>query len=350
MKKFGAIMNHLFSKQQARISLMVFTGLLVFSSPVVARVGVGQANEAKGLVSRPAQNAVTGQWTAEFKRDKPGELQMTYHRRSESGSSFSMSSYAFALGELQGLTAEAALSPRTNVNFNLVREAGTFACEGFFREGKGAGFWSFTASRSFAAAMRERGYDNLTDEDLLRAAFNKLTTKFIEDLKSAGYERLEFKQLLRASSHGVTPDFIRELQSAGYQNLTMEQLVRARNHNINARYVKEVQAMGFDKQPLEKLIRLRNHRITQEFVNRMRSAGYDGLSIEQLIRLKNHDITPEFVNGVKAAGYSDIPPESAIRLKNHKVDGEYIQRVKARGFTNLTLEQIIKLRSRDIIK
>jgi uncharacterized protein (UPF0335 family) len=348
MKKFRATMNHLLSKKRTRISLMAFAGLLAFSS--LALAGVESGGASNGLAQAPAQNAIAGQWTAEFKRDKPDELQMTYHRRSETGSSFSISSYTIALGELQGLTADAALSSRANVNFNLVRPAGTFACEGFFREGKGAGFWTFMPSQSFAAAMRDRGYGNLTDEDLLRAAFHRLTTNFIEELKSVGYDRLEFRQLLRAASHRVTPEFIREMQAAGYQNLTMEQLVRARNHNIDGRYVKDVRAMGFDKQPLEKLIRLRSHRITQEFINRMRAAGYDGLSIEQLIRLKNHDITPEFVNGVKAEGYPDLPVESAIRLKNHKVDGEYIRRVKARGFTDLTLEQLVRLRSRDIIK
>jgi len=347
MKKFQTAMNHLLTNKQTRIAFMFFAGLLAFSAFVFANVnGGGKVNAVHSI---PAQSTLTGQWTAELNRNRPGEIQLTYHRRSEGGG-FSMSGGTVPLGELQGLTAEAALSARENVNFNVVRQAGTFACEGYFREGKGAGFWTFTPSQSFVSAMRERGYDNLTDEDLLRAALHKLTTNFIEDLKSAGYDRLAFTQLLRASSHGVTAEFIREMQSAGYQDLSMEELVRARNHNVDSRYVKEVRAMGFDKQPLEKLIRLRNHDITPDFINRMRSAGFDGLSIEQLIRLKNHDITPEFVNGVKAEGYSDIPVESAIRLKNHDVDREYIRRVKARGFTDLTLEQIIRLRSRDIVK
>jgi uncharacterized protein (UPF0335 family) len=347
MKKLRTAMNHLFTRKQTRITLMSFVGLLAFSAFVFAKVNSG--GEAGGLPFVPAQNTITGQWTAELIRNKPGEIHFMYHRRSETGG-FSMTGGTVLLSELQGLSADAALSARESVNFNVVRQAGTFACEGYFREGKGAGFWTFTPSQSFVSAMRERGYDNLTDEDLLRAALHKLTTNFIEDLKSAGYERLEFRQLLRASSHGVTAEFIREMQSAGYQGLTMEQLVRARNHNVDSRYVKEVRAMGFDKQPLEKLIRLRNHDITQDFINRMRSAGFDGLSIEQLIRLKNHDITPEFVNGLKAEGYSDIPVESAIRLKNHDIDREYIRRVKARGFNDLTLEQIIRLRTREIIK
>lgn len=347
MKKFQRTSDHFLTKTRGRISLPAFALMLAFFA--FACADVNSASRIGGLYTVQAQNDLSGQWTAELSRSKPGEIQMTYHRRSDGGG-FNMSGNTVSLGELQGLTAEAALAAKSNVNFNVVRQAGTFACEGYFREGKGAGFWTFTPNQSFVSAMRDRGYGNLTGEDVLRAALRNLTTNFIEELKSGGYDRLEFKQLLRASSHAITLDFIREMQSAGYSNLTLEELIRARNHNINSRYVSEARAMGFDKQPLEKLIRLRNHDITQDFINRMRSAGFDNLSIEQLIRLKNHEITPEFVNGLKAEGYSDIPVETAVRLKNHDVDRDYVRRVKARGFTDLTLEQIIRLRSREIIK
>ena len=347
MKKSQTALSHFLTTKQTRMTALACAGLLAFSAFVSASIeSAGKVNASHAV---QAQNTITGQWTAELSRQKPGEIQMTYHRRSESGG-FNMTGGRVALGELQGLTAEAAFSSRANVNFNVIRQAGTFACEGYFHEGKGAGFWTFTPSRSFLSAMRERGYGDLTDEDMLRAALHRLTTNFIEEMKSAGYDRLEFKQLLRASSHGITPEFIREMKSAGYEGLSMEQLIRARNHNINGQYVKEVRAMGFDEQPLEKLIRLRNHEITRDFIDRMRSAGFDNLSIEQLIRLRNHDITPEFVSGLKAEGYADIPVETAIRLKNHEIDGAYIRRVKARGFNDISLEQLIRLRRGDIVK
>jgi uncharacterized protein (UPF0335 family) len=347
MKKFRTAMSHFLTKKQARVSLLSFAVMLTFST--VACANVNSAGRISGLYAVQAQSDLSGQWTAELNRNKPGEIQMTYHRRTEGGGN-SMWGKTVSLGELQGLTAEAVLAAKSNVNFNVVRQAGTFACEGYFREGKGAGFWTFTPNQSFVSAMRDRGYSNLTGEDLLRAALHNLTTNYIEDLKAAGFDRLEFKQLLRASSHTITAEFIREMHSAGYSGLSMEQLIRARNHEINSQYVREVRSMGFDKQPLETLIRLRNHEITQDFINRMRTAGFDNLSIEQLIRLKNHEITPEFVNGLKAEGYPDIPVETAVRLKNHEVDRDYIRRVKARGFTDLSLEQIIRLRSREIIK
>lgn len=334
-----------------RAPFALAVALLAFSALACATAdGAVDASLFFAKVTPPRPQAqLSGEWVAEFRRNKPGEIHFTFHRRSEGGG-VSMTGDSLSLSEFQGLGADAATAARTNVNFSIVREAGTFQCEGFFREGKGAGFWTLTPNQNFVAAMRGRGYDRLSDEDLLRAALHNLTTKFADELKAAGYDRLTFEQLNRAITHDVTPQYVREMQGAGYQGLTMEELVRARNHDVDAAYVRQVRAMGFDRQPLEKLIRLRNHDITQEFINQMRAAGFDDLSAEKLIRLKNHDITPEFVNGLKEEGYAQISAEEAIRLKNHDVDRDYIRRVKAKGFTGLSLEQLIKLRNNDIIQ
>jgi uncharacterized protein (UPF0335 family) len=343
MKNIQTTAYRLFKKTAMSLAFIVTT------LSISAYGFVTASGESDLMTAQAAQNALSGEWTAEFKRSKIGEIQFTFHRRSEKGG-MSMTGDTLSLNEFQGLSQEIASSARANVNFNIVREAGVFACEGFFREGKGAGFWSLTPNQTFVSAMRGRGYESLTDEDLLRAALHNLTTKYVDDLKSAGYERLDFKQLNRAATHNITPQFIREMQSAGYQGLTMDELIRARSHNINGEYVKEVRAMGFDKQPLATLIRLRSHEITQEFINQMRSAGFENLSIEQLIRLKNHNITPDFVNDVKAEGYAQITPETAVRLKNHNVDRDFIRRVKAKGFTDISLEQIIRLRNHNIVQ
>jgi uncharacterized protein (UPF0335 family) len=348
MKKFKTTAQRFLIKQQSRIPVMLLMGLLALSTLILSAGSASRANNQPPSELQ-AQTALSGQWIAEIDASKPNAIKLMFTRQSDKGGSYMASDY-ISRDELQGFPSGAASSAKVNVNFRIVREAGTFDCEGYFNAGKGAGLWKLTPSQSFISAMRGRGYDNLTDEDLLRAALHNLTTKLIEDLKTVGYDRLEFRQLLRAASHEITPAYVREMQAAGYQGLSMEQIIRARNHEIDGRYVKEVQAMGFDKQPLESLIRLRNHDITQEFINQMRSAGFDNLSIEELIRLKNHDITPEFVNGLKAEGYSDISVATAVRLKNHEIDRDFIRRAKARGFTNITLDQLIKLRSNDIIK
>jgi uncharacterized protein (UPF0335 family) len=299
--------------------------------------------------AQTSQKAITGTWNAEYNPAKPSEIQFTFQRRSERGG-FSMSGNNLPLAEFQGLTADALTSARTDVNFSIVREAGTFACEGYFSSGKGTGFWTLTPNEKFISQMRSRGYDNLSDENLLSAALHNLTIKFIEDLKSAGYDKLTFEELRRARTHDITPQYIRDLKSAGFENLTVEQIIRARNHDIDAAYVNEAKAMGFERQPLETLIRMRNHEITSEFISQMKSAGFENLSIEQLIRLKNHKITPEFVGEIKAEGFAEVAPETAIRLKNHEVDRDFIRRARAQGYNNATLEELIRLRNRGVVK
>src|ERR1044072_1169267 len=189
-----------------------------------------------------AGSVIDGQWFAEVSTKKPGKMYFSFQRRVDQGGDHynMMSSRDMPLGEFQGLPADLLSASKTSVNFSIVREAGTFQCEGVFNEGKGVGFWTLTPSAKFISAMRERGYDNLTEQNLLSAAMNNITAKFSDDLKSAGYGGLTFEQLRRAVTHDLSPQYIRELRSAGYENLTIEELVRARNHDIDTAYLREV--------------------------------------------------------------------------------------------------------------
>jgi hypothetical protein len=272
------------------------------------------------IYAQVSAKTVKGEWVAEYNRAKPGEIYFMLQRRT-ANEGFNMSSDNLSLNELRGLPADALSAAKTDVNFNIVREAGTFACEGFFSNGKGTGFWTLTPSEKFVAALRARGYDNLSADELLRAAFHNLTIGFVEELRNAGYDGVPFNEILRA-----------------------------RSHDVDAAYIREVKAMGFEKQPLEKLIRMRNHDITAEFVNEMKAAGFANLSIDQLIRLQNHEITLAFINELKAEGYENVPAETVIRLKNHDIDRDFIRRAKAQGYGNATPEELIRLSNRGMVK
>lgn len=325
----------------AALSIAGFLAILV-----VIMISADNSINVRAQVS---QKTLSGEWTAKLYPNKKDEIHFTFQRRSEKGG-FNMTGDNLPLGQLHGLPTEALSSARTDVSFNIVREAGTFVCEGFFSEGKGAGFWTLKPNERFISQMRARGYDNLTEENLLSAALHDLTGKFIDDLKTAGYDKLTFEQLRRAKTHDITLQYVRELKSAGFENLTMEQMIRARNHDIDADYVNRAKAMGFERQPLETLIRMRNHDITAEFVDQMKTVGFENLSIEQLIRLKNHDITSAFIRELNEEGYANVSAESAIRLKNHDVDREFIRRAKSQGYNNVSLEELIRLRNRGVVK
>lgn len=343
--------NHFLSERQQRLAVIFTVVLLALSFLLIVAVKSGATVVVHIPVTLQSQGTIKGSWTTQVSSKRPDQVQITFSRSSDKGDYNNTMGESFSLTELQGLNgADAATSSRSSVAFSLVREAGTVQCEGSFSQGRGAGFWTFTPNASFVSSMNSRGYTNLDDEDLLRAAFHNLTSKYIDELKSAGYDKLTFDQVVRAAGHEITTAYIRELRDAGFTNLTMDDIIRASNHEIDSKYVAQVGAMGFGKQSLDDVIRLRNHEIDQPYIEQMKSAGFSGLSADELIRLKNHEVTPEFVSDIKAEGYSTITADQAIRLKSHDIDRDFIRHAKSQGYPNATLDDIIRLSSRGTIK
>lgn len=185
-----------------------------------------------------------GEWTADKTRSKAGEIHFTFNRPSPKGG-WNMSGETFKMADLQGVSAaQIEGATRTDINFTIVGDAGSFACEGMFREGRGTGFWTFAPSEAFRADMSRRGYGPLSDEDLMRAALNRLTRKYVDDLKAVGFDKVEYKELLRASGDGVTPGFIRDVRAAGFADATLAQFARAADNGVTAAFIREVRDAG----------------------------------------------------------------------------------------------------------
>ena len=323
---------------------LIFACLLAFSVTAAALLGTSFVTPRAA-----AQEKLTGEWIADFSRKNPDEVQFTtIHRTARGG--MNNSGDGILLSQLQGLTREQAFGAKTDVTFRIVREAGTFDCEGFFKQGKGAGFWSLTPNPAFIAGMRERGYANLSTEDLYHSARFDITLKSVDDIKAAGFDKLAFKDLFEASIFKVTSEFVREMKAAGFENLTLKQLIEARIFKIDAEYVKEVQAMGFERQPLKMLVEMKIAKITPEFIRQMRALGFENLTLRDLNELGIHQVSPEFVEGIKAEGFAAVTARQAIELKIHGVDREYIRRVRAKGFNDVTLRQLVDLRINNIVK
>jgi hypothetical protein len=217
MKKIRTTSNQFLThKQKARLLILCFTVMFAFVSFAITD-SIGTISENGFMTAKAAQKQTKGAWSSELKE---GKLQISFTRNT-SKKGFNNSSAYFSIGELQGLLPEAISSTKTTVKFNIMREAGTFVCKGYFSEGRGTGFWTFTANQNFVSTMRGRGYRNLTEDDLYYAALYNINSKLIEDLKVAGYNRLSFENLLEAGMFNVTPEFIQLWRSAGFKNLSL---------------------------------------------------------------------------------------------------------------------------------
>src|SRR5258708_1243527 len=100
---------------------------------------------------------ITGQWIIDG-IGVPDQVELTLHRSiGKSGSSTNSSS--FPVKGFLGLSRAQMDSPQgAMTRFQMVRDAGTLACEGYFKQGNGAGTFTFSQDSGFMSEMRKLAY------------------------------------------------------------------------------------------------------------------------------------------------------------------------------------------------
>jgi hypothetical protein len=267
-----------------------------------------------------AQSVITGDWTADTKKEKSDEIHLSFERKTEKGGRNQHGSN-FAYEDLQGLNR--AETQNGKVSFRLVREAGTIECEGSFVNGRGSGTFRFLGNQSFVDAMRSRGFDfaksakhgsHDVNDRLFTATTLNLTTAFADDLKSADFGPLDVDDLFKAVIFKITPQFMAEMKATGFPNLDLEDLVKARIFKIDAEFVRKVREMGFGTE-----------------------------SFESLVKFSIFKVTPEFLNELKNEGLTDLTAEDVVKLRIFKIDATYIRESRAEE-PNMTVEQLVQRR------
>lgn len=269
------------------------------------------------------QSAITGEWTASTKQEKPDKIHISFERRHENGGK-SQNGTSYVYSDLEGLSASQTQNGR--VSFRLVREAGTIECEGTFTNGKGAGTFRFNPNRAFIDGMKSRGFDferqdngkgkhsDSPEERLFAAATLNVTMALADDLKSANFGDLDTGDLFKAAIFKIDGKFMAEMKATGFPDLGMEELVKARIFKIDPEYVRQVKDMGFEEQGFEGLVKFRIFKVTPEFLNDMRSVGFDKLSSEDIVKCRIFKIDADFVRQAKATE-PNISIEELVEMK-----------------------------------
>jgi hypothetical protein len=224
----------------------------------------------------------TGRWMIDT---LPGvdEVQLTLHRAD------STNSHSVALSGFRGLTrAQMDSSTGQTLRFEIVHEAGTLNCEGYFKSGNGAGAFTFAANPSFVAEMHSLGHNGLTPDQIFSMAVFDIGPKYVRELKDLGYQPTA-DELFALKIHGVTVEFIRDLKALGYHP-TIDQLVSLRIHGATTEFVKQIKDLGYGP-TIDELVSMRIHGVTPDYIHDLRSHGMKNLSIDQLVSLKIHGIS-----------------------------------------------------------
>jgi hypothetical protein len=266
------------------------------------------------------QTAITGEWTAEAKKEKGDKIQINLERKTEHGKNQHGSSYDFS--DLQGLSRSDTENGR--VSFRLVREAGTIECEGTFAGGRGSGTFRFVPNTSFVDAMRSRGFD------------------FAAQMSKNGHDSME-DRLFTAANLNVTTALADDLKSANFPNLDVDDLFKAAIFKIDGKFMAEMKATGFPNLGMEDLVKARIFKIDAEFVRKTRDMGFGTDNFEGLVKFSIFKVTPEFLIELRNEGLTDLTSEDVVKLRIFKIDAAYVREARATE-PNITVEQLVQKR------
>ena len=100
------------------------------------------------------------------------------------------------------------------IEFKIVRDAGTFTCQGRGGQGRAAGTFDFAPSSAFPAAMAQRGLERPSAEQQFQLALYDIGYVFVNEIKAQGYRPPSMDDLIEAGQHGVDLEFVKGLSTS----------------------------------------------------------------------------------------------------------------------------------------
>jgi hypothetical protein len=304
-------------------------------------------------VASAQEQRFEGQWLVEYKTDEGKPVLTLRYResRQDAGGGKHESSWdtsrSIESDKLSGLTREQAFSTSgTNVRFDVRRDAGTFACEGWFKQGSGSGHFTFIPNPGFAAELGRRGIGSPDARQLFSLARADVGLALLDELKTQGYERPTLEQLVRMGDHGVHFDYVRSMKEMGYSLRTIDALVRMRDHGVTPDFIRELRDFGYRDLSAEELLTARDHGVSSSFIRELQTAGYQAPPLEGLVRIRDHGVSADYITGLREEGYGSLTLEQLVHLRDHGVTLDFIRRAKSRGGNAPTVDELINMRDR----
>jgi len=249
------------------------------------------------------------------------------------------------LAELHGLGRDQlAGTSGAPVHFRIVRDPGSFDCEGVAWRGHGTGDCRFVPDPNFTAELARRGYGPPRADQLFAMALGDVGLAYIDELARQGYARTGLDTIVDAGNHGAGLAYLREMGGLGYRVGTLDALIRMRDHGVDARYVRELVAAGLRNLPADSLVEMRDHGVSPAFVGELHRLGYGRLPLGDLIRMRDHGVTADFARALAGLGYGGLSADEITRLRDYGITADYIARAN-RGGPRRSVEELIRLRT-----
>ena len=255
---------------------------------------------------------MTGTWSIES-TPSSSEMQVGLTYRTGQDSDEESHAVPFDPATFPGLDRSTLQSDSRAVRFTIVRDAGSFACDGAFRGGAGSGVFTFEPSDAYARAVAARGLGALDPGDQLRLAMSDMTLSTIDLLLATHVSGLSGHELVRLAEHGVSGNYVRSIEASGVRPQSTDDWVALLDHGVDAAFAAGLVRDGFHPS-VDDLVQLRDHGATTAFVDGLIRDGYHP-SVDDVVRLCDHGVTLAFIADLRAHGY-DPSIDDLIRLRD----------------------------------
>ena len=254
----------------------------------------------------------------------------------------------YARTDFSGLTLEQVnATASTPVAFELRREPGTVGYEGSFKNGRGAGDFSFAPDLDFPKRLAAVGVAWETkhgDEAqlLFQLATNDMTIDFIRSMQAIGY-REDLQTYIQFRIFRVDPAYVRAMDDVGFKHLSAQKLVETKIHGATPEYIRDMRAHGEDLS-LDDCIQSRIFQVTPEFADDMRQLGYANLSHDTLVAFRIHGVTGDFIRELKQLGYANVSADDLVAMRIHGVTPSFIRKAGKAAHHRVSIDRLIEMR------
>ena len=278
-----------------------------------------------------------GDWTLS-KSDAPGKVEFSLIEHRHGGQSSHSSDWPATA--FQGV--DFSKPGRQDVQFTITRDAGKIECEGFLKDGEGAGLFHFQPEPNYAREMKSLGFD-VDEEKQFSMAVQDVSLDFARQMKGEHLSDLDADKLIAFRIFRVDSQFIHDLRTEGLNISDSDKLVAFRIHGVTPQMVRSLHQAGYSPDE-DTLVALRIHGATPEWMQQIKQRGYDHVDLEKLIAFRIHGVSPEFIDKLQSLGYKHPDPDQLIAMRIHRVTPEYISDMRSRGIRDLTIDQLVSMR------
>jgi len=290
------------------------------------------------IVAKSASAAPrTGNWTI-AKSEEPGKVEFSLIENHRGGNSSHESDWPTTA--FPGV--DFSKPGRQDVHFTLARDAGKIECEGFLKDGEGAGLFHFDPNPDYARQMQSLGF-RVDDDEQYSMAVQDVSLEFARRMKGEHLTNLDTGKLIAFRIFKVDSQFIADIRAAGLNITDSDKLIAFRIHGVSPQMIRSLKQAGYSPDE-DELIAMRIHGATVEWMEALKKQGYDHVEIEKLIAFRIHGVSPEFIEKLKGLGYQHPEPDQLIAMRIHNVTPEYIANLRSRGIQHPTIDELVSMR------